>query len=154
MPGIVLPFHFNKTPLKVKLKNRSSVMLLISCVCMGMLPACVHWGYNGGPTYKKITTDKIRYICSANEFRLKKAPATKASMYCYKGYELLYRRIVVNKDTLIQDGFLKLPNDLIALTKNTVIKAEIILDEKDYYDFIISRDSCINDSISGSFRVY
>lgn len=136
------------------MQKNSSAIILFSFFFMGIFPACVHWGYNGGPTYKKITTDKIRYICSANEFRLKKAPATKASMYCYKGNELLYRRIGVNKDTLIQDGFLKLPNDLIALTKNTAIKVEIILDEKDYYDFIIAKDSCVNDSISGSFRVY
>lgn len=136
------------------MQKNSSAIILFSFFSMGIFPACVHWGYNGGPTYKKITTDKIRYICSANEFRLKKAPATKASMYCYKGNELLYRRIVVNKDTLIQDGYLKLPNDLIALTKNTAIKVEIILDEKDYYAFIIAKDSCVNDSISGSFRVY
>ncbi len=154
MPGIVLPFHFNKTSLKVKLKNRSSVILLISCVCMGMLPACVHWGYNGGASYKKITTNKIRYICSANEFRLKNAPASKASIYCYKENTLLYRRIVIHKDTLIQEGFLKLPDELIALTKANVVTVEIILDDKEYYDFRILKNSCVNDTISGSLRVY
>ncbi len=127
------------------------VILLLSTV---FFPACVHWGYNGGPTYKKITTDNVRYMCIDNEFRLKKVPEKKASIYCYKGNELLYRRIVVNKDTLLQDGFLKIPDGLIALTKVNALKVEIILDEKEYYDFSISKDLCVNDTISGSFRVY
>lgn len=119
-----------------------------------IISSCVHWGYRGGPVYKKINTDNIRYICSNNEFRIKNAPETKASLYCYKENELLYRRIVVDKDTLTQDGFLKLPNDLIALTKINTIKVEIILDEREYYDFRIAKDSCVNDTISGLLRVY
>lgn len=123
-------------------------------LCAVIFSSCTHWGYQGGPTYKRIHTGNIRYICSTHEFRIKNAPETKASLYCYKENELLYRRIVVNKDTLIQDGFLKLPNDLVALIKNNTIKAEVIIDEKEYYDFIIAKDSCLNDTISGLLRVY
>ena len=127
------------------------VILLLSTV---FFPACCHWGYNGGPTYKKITTDHLRYMCIDNEFRLKKVPEKKASIYCYKENTLLYRRIVIHKDTLIQEGFLKLPDELIALTKANVVTVEIILDDKEYYDFRILKNSCVNDTISGSLRVY
>lgn len=128
--------------------------LFVLLICTVIFPACVHWGYHGGPSYKKITTDNVFYLCSSNAFRLKNTPETKASMYCYKENVLLYRRIVVNKDTLIQNGFLKLSDDLIAVTKNNAINVEIILDDKDYYDFVIARNLCVNDTISGSFRVY
>ena len=124
------------------------------CLCLTIFSACVQWGYQGGPSYKKITTDNVSYICSSSEFRLKNVPETKASIYCYKENMMLYRRIVVNKDTLTQNGFLKLPDELIAIIKNNVIKVEIILDGKGYYDFNISKTACINDTISGSLRVY
>jgi hypothetical protein len=137
----------------MKVSPISSVRFILF-FCTVIFLSCVHWGYQGGPGYKKISSDNIRYICSNNEFRIKNAPETKASLYCYKENELLYRRIVVNKDTLLQEGFLKLPNDLMALTKNNTIKVEIIIDEKDYYDFIMAKESCVNDTISGLLRVY